>query len=65
MLAKLAADSQCTKEKRILDLKAIERELARRFEDIESGIDDAAKSVKKRIAMIEDLEYEIKYKQAR
>lgn len=65
LLAKLAADSQGAKEKRILELKSLERDLLRRFEDLESGIEDASKAVKKRIAMIEDLEYDIKYKQAR
>lgn len=65
LLAKLASDSKSAREKKVLELKTLERDLHRRMEDIESGIDDAIKTVKKRIALIEDMEYDIKYKQAR
>lgn len=65
ILAKLSSDSKSAKEKKLIEMKALERDLNRRFEDIESGIDDAAKTVKKRMSIIEDVEYDIKYKQAR
>lgn len=65
ILAKLAADRKGLQEKKILDRKAIERDLTRRYEELESALNDAQRVVQKRLALVEDTEYDLKYKQAR
>lgn len=65
VLAKLSADNKGIKEKKILDKKAIERDLTRRYEELETAIEDAHRVVQKRLALIDDTEYDLKYKQAR
>jgi hypothetical protein len=65
VLARLNADSKGLKERKVLDRKAIERDLARRFDEIETAVQDACRQVSQRLAIIENTEYDIKYKQAR
>jgi hypothetical protein len=65
LLSKLSSDTSNLKERRLLDKRSVERDLSRRFDEIEAAVQEASRQVSKRLAAIENTEYEVKYKQAR
>lgn len=62
---RVGQEASSLSEKKVVDLKALKRDLESKFADIEQCLRDNLLVANKRSAQLEDMEYEIKYKQAR
>ncbi len=62
---RVASEASSLAEKKVVDLKALKRDLEAKFADLEQSLHDNLLVAHQRTLQLEDMEYELKYKQAR
>ena len=62
---RVGCEASLLSERKVVDLKNVKREIDMKYNEVEQALRDSLLVVNKRTAQIEDMEYELKYKQAR